>query len=190
MATYQSAHEFAMPTPAHALDEGAIAAVERMRERARQERVDRLMASVVTEHGMPKVEAFEGNVVAKNARELLALAESRGFVARLHELPRGCMVEGYRLEPEKVGFRAWWRIHTTARGVSSLMQDGCSWHTPWRYEMMADDRPVGVSKDSRLGLKDKRGAGLGTVHLRITGTPWGKPLGYTELKARLEQYDA
>jgi len=187
MSVYAKAHEFSRPVPFHALQPGALEAVQRMKEegdtRLAARAVDRIMAKVHTKHGNPrrKDSGYEGVRVTPMARRMLAKAEAAGFTARVHELDRGCMVEGYRLEPEKVGFRAWWDEGSA---------DGASWHEPWRYEMMRDDRPVGVNKTALVALAGKRAAGLGAEHLRIVGTPWGLPIDHTTLGKRLAEYDA
>ena len=181
MTTYVYGHEFLRPPPYHTLTPGALEAVEVMKRLGVARRLDREMDRIVIKHGNPKRVPYDGDPVTRNARALLRRAEAAGFTARLHDLGDACMVEGYRLAPEKVGFRAWW-----TRGSA----DGASWHEPWRYEMQRDDRPIGIDQKARTGKVGYRGAGLGTEHLRIVGTPWGLPINHTELNARLALYDA
>ncbi|QDP45568.1 hypothetical protein SEA_FUZZBUSTER_84 [Microbacterium phage FuzzBuster] len=190
MSTYANAHEFARPVPYHALTPGALEAVEMMKRMGADRIVDKICAGIVTKHGNPRKVLFAGDAVTTNARKLLARAEAAGFTARLHDLGDGCMVEGYRLEPEKVGFRAWWSMSTSRTGVQSISADGASWHEPWRYEMRRDDRPIGIDQKARTGKVGYRGAGLASEHMRIVATPWGLPINHTELDARLAPYDA
>lgn len=181
MAVYKEDHRFSVPIPAHALTPGALEGVEAMKRMALERDIDRICAKIITKHGNPPREAYDGDPVTANARKLLERALGIGFTARLHDLGDACMVEGYRLTPAKVGFRAWW-----TRGSA----DGASWHEPWRYEVQRDDRPIGIDQKARTGKVGYRGAGLGTEHLRIVATPWGKPINHTELGHRLDEYDA
>jgi len=191
VTTYQFAHEFLRPVPYHALLPESLAAVEAMQSVVASSRIDRLMASIVTDHGNPRVVPFDGDVVAPTARLMLAKAEHAGFTAQLLELPRGCVVEGYRRRDDgmPVCFRARWRIHVAGSGAVSRPADGASWHEPWRYEMGRDDRPVGINKQDRVALAGKRGAGLAAAHMRLVASPWGMPIDHTELKRRIAQYD-
>lgn len=181
MTTYVYGHEFLRPPPAHTLTPGALEAVESVKRHGMARRLDKEVARIVIAHGNPPRVAYEGEAVTRNARALLRKAEAAGFTARLHDLGDGCMVEGYRLSPERVGFRAWW-----TRGQA----DGATWHEPWRYEMVEDTRPIGIDQKAKTGKVGYRGAGLGTQRLSIVATPWGKPLTYTQLNARLDDYDA
>lgn len=187
MTTYMQAHEFLRPIPYHALTPGAIEAVEAMKvegdARLAARVVDRLMSKVVTKHGNPRrpVDDYDGDAVTANARRLLARALDLGFTARLHDLGSACMVEGYRLAPKKVGFRAWW-----TRGSA----DGASWHEPWRYEVVPDKRAIGIDQKARTAKVGYRGAGTTTERLAIVATPWGKPINHTVLGRLLDEYDA
>lgn len=108
VTTYQFAHEFHRPVPYHALVPSSLAAVEAMQRVVASSRIDQVMASIVTEHGNPRIDPFDGDVVAPFARLMLAKAEQAGFTAQLLELPRGCVVEGYRRRADgaPVAFRA------------------------------------------------------------------------------------
>jgi len=188
MGTYRSSFgALAMPTPAHALTPGALAAVEAHRllgiERiAHREaygwtdgRGDH-RGGFITKHGNPKRSTWEGDPVTANAKRLLALAEASGFTAHLLVAGDLCVVEGYRLAPAKVGFRASW-----LRGSA----DGFAWCTPWRYEIQDDDRPVGIDQKARTGKIGYRSPGMDRSHLRIVGSPWGLKTTWTELNARV-----
>ena len=168
-----SALEFAHPTPIHAQGDAARAAAVAIR--AHGERIRAQRASIVTDHGNPRVEPFNGDVVTRNARALIALAEACGFQVRLFTFPASCRVEGYHAG-RAVGFRATW-----TRGRA----DRATWSTPWRYGIVEDHRPVAASKTSRTGLAGKRAAGMGTTRLDILGSPWGVPISHTDLTARL-----
>lgn len=176
VSSYLFAHEFARPTPAHALTEGAAAAVATVRREGRGARLDRVMAGIVTEHGNPRgASPFEGEVVTAAARRLLRLAEATGWAASLHTLVDRCAVQGRR---DDLAFRAYW-----VEGKA----DGGTWHErEWRYEMIQDARPVGVNVLTRTGLKGKRPAGVGVVRLQIVGSPLGLPVNITELERRVK----
>lgn len=177
MATYQFAHEFAMPVPLHALEPSSLEAVAAMEEYGRQRRLDRVMASIVMTHGQGAAtsEPWTGEAVTSNARGLARIAEDAGFEVRVHEFADRCMVEGVKM-PERMGFRAWW-----VRGGA----DVCSWHSPWRYEEQDDDRPVKMDAKKRVGLKGFRSTGMGRRRMVCVGSPQGLPITYTALKARL-----
>lgn len=168
--------EFAKPIPLHALTDGALEAVESMRRMGRDRVLEREIARIVTKHGRPPRSRWEGEPVTRNARALLALAEASGFTAHLLVDEERCVVEGYRLAPEKVGFRASWR-----RGAAG----GFAWCTPWRYELVEDARPVEVNKLTRTGKEGTRSPGVGSERLAITGTPWGLAVSWAELQRRV-----
>lgn len=181
MATYQRGHEFAMPIPLHAQTDAALEAVESMRLMGRARTLERSVARIVTKHGNPPPSRWEGEVVTRNARALLKLAEGAGFTAHLLVGEESCTVEGYRLAPEKVGFRAWWH-----RGSAG----GFAWCTPWRYELVEDTREVAVNKLTRTGKEGYRSPGVGSSRLAITGTPWGLKVTWAELQRRVRAADA
>lgn len=190
MVTYQrSLGAIAMPIPLHAQTEAARAAVDAHR-RIGQERIlerevhgwvdgrgDR-RGGLVTKHGNPPASAWEGEPVTRNARALLADAEASGFTAHLLVDGDRCIVEGYRLRPEQIGFRATWVRGSAAGG-------GFAWCTPWRYEVQDDDRPVGVDSIARTGKVGYRSPGMDRRHLRLVGSPWGLKVAYTELVRRV-----
>lgn len=162
--------EFARPTPLHALSPAALAAVEAHRAVAATDRLEEF----VTDHGRPRREPYTGSVPA-NATKLRRLAEAHGFETMIVELEEGCRVEGHHAE-RRVGFRA-----TFIRGRA----DGASWHEPYRYAIVRDDRPVGVNALTRTGLKGKRPAGVGTTRLALLASPSGFPITHTELTERI-----
>lgn len=168
--------EFAKPIPLHALTDGALEAVESMRRMGRDRLLEREITRIVTKHGRPARPRWQGEVVTANARRLLALAEASGFTAHLLTDDERCVVEGYRLAPEKVGFRASW-----LRGSAG----GFAWCTPWRYELVEDTRPVEVNKLTRTGKEGTRSPGVGSERLAITGTPWGLSVSWAELQRRV-----
>lgn len=173
--------EFAKPIPMHALTDGALQAVESMRVMGVARRLEREIARIVTKHGAPPPSTWEGDPVTRNARSLLALAETSGFVAHMLVDGEQCVVEGYRLEPEKVGFRATWR-----RGAAS----GFAWCTPWRYALIDDNRPVAFDSRTKVGKAGYRSPGMGTTRLSIVGSPWGLKVTYAELQRRVRAADA
>lgn len=179
-----SAPEFAMPTPVHA----QVAQAQRERDAAggpRIPNVAEVVADLVTDHGLPR---YYRGAVPRNARALVALAESAGFETKTLEHRTGHRVEGYHAD-RALGFTATWE-----RGRAK----GATWNTPWRYGVVEDSRPVGVNAKTRTGLAGKRAAGLGvgdgrgagapgTTRLAILGTPWGVPITHSELTARLQE---
>jgi len=186
--TYQSSHGlFAMPIPLHAQTDAAREAVRSMQRMAHERQVQRMVGGwtdgrgehrggIVTKHGNPPASVWEGDPVSRNARALLTLAEENGFTAHLLVAGDHCIVEGYRLEPDKLGFRAGW-----LRGSADVFV----WCTPWRYEIISDERPIGIDQKARTGKVGYRGAGMGTTRLSIVGSPWGVKVTYVELQRRV-----
>lgn len=175
-----SAPEFAMPTPVHAQQASALEAVEAMKRLGIERRLQAEADRIVTDHGTPPVRPYEGDVVTRNARALVALAEAHGFETKLLRFPAACRVEGYHAA-RALGFRATW-----TRGRA----DGATWNTPWRYGIVEDRRPVGVNAKTRTALAGKRGAGMGTTRLAILGSPWGMKITHAALTARIEEEEA
>ena len=168
-----SAPEFAMPIPVHA----QIAQAQRALDVAGPSRVQsvaEVVADLVTDHDLPR---YYRGPVPRNARGLVALAESAGFETKTLAHRTGHRVEGYHAA-RALGFTATWE-----RGRAK----GATWHTPWRYGVIEDRRPVGVNKTSRTGLAGKRAAGMGTTRLAILGSPWGLALTHSELTNRLQE---
>ena len=162
-----------MPIPVHA----QIAQAQRALDAAGPQRVQsvaELVADLVTDHDLPR---YYRGPVPRNARELVALAESAGFETKTLEHRTGHRVEGYNAG-RTLGFTATWE-----RGRAK----GATWHTPWRYGVIEDRRPVGVNKTSRTGLAGKRAAGMGTTRLAILGSPWGLAITHSELTSRLQE---
>lgn len=171
------------PRPLHALTPTALDAVETVRRVGRETRLQREADRLVTDAGKtppvaPYVDADVRplDVVTRNARNLQRIAEAAGFEVKLLKYRAGCRVEGLHRE-RRVGFTATW-----TRGRA----DGASWHEPWRYGIVEDRRPVGVSAVSRTALAGKRGAGLDAVHLTVLASPLGLPIAHAELKGRIE----
>lgn len=168
--------EFSRPTPVHTLEPSALAAVESVRRLGAEKRLDAEVARIVTKVGRPKVIPYEGDPVTASARRLLALAEAAGFTAQLLTTHDSCTVEGHH--PDRVGFRALW-----VRGASK----SATWHEPWRYEIIRDDRPIAVDSRTKTGKAGHRSPGMGRDRLSIAGTPWGIGIGVTELTKRLRE---
>lgn len=176
MARYVSAPEFAVPHPMHAMTDAAVAGVEAVRAHGAGLRLQAELSRLVTDHGRPQASKWEGDPVARNARPLLDVALARGFTAQMIVEGDACSVEGYRLEPERIGFRAVW-----LRGSAF----GFTWHEPWRYEMTQDTRPVSVDARAKVGKAGYRAPGVGRSHMRVVASPWGVKIGYDALVARL-----
>lgn len=191
--------EFCKPKPVHAQAGGSVEAVEAIRRMGQARRA--LLAeakpvavavaepyaispgfevawrtgeivSVVT--GAPK----PIDPVTAGARRLLALAEAKGFTAQILTTDDACTVEGHH--PSRVGFRAIWK-----RGATH----SASWHEPWRYEEITDERPQAGDSRTKTGKAGHRAPGVGTRRLSITGTPWGIRVNITELTTRLRALD-
>ena len=162
--------EFGRPLPVHAQRPEALAAVEAQRRLDEERRRE----AFATDHGRPRIKPYRGGIPA-NATKLEALAQRHGFETMIVELADGCRVEGHHPE-RRVGFRA-----TFTRGRA----DGASWHEPYRYAIVRDDRPVGVNALTRTGLKGRRPAGVGTTRLALLGSPSGFPITHTELTERI-----
>jgi len=175
--TYLDAPEFAKPIPVHAQTAAALEAVDAVRAHGDRARAQCVLDALVTDHGRPHVEPYAGDVVTRNARALVALAEAAGFETKTLEHRTGCRVEGYNAD-RALGFTASWE-----RGRAK----GATWNTPWRYGIVEDRRPVGVNKTSRTALAGKRGAGMGTTRLAILGSPWGLAITHSELTSRLQE---
>ena len=168
-----SAPEFAMPIPVHT----QIAQAQRAAGVAGPQRVQsvaEIVTDLVTDHDLPR---YYRGPVPRNARALVALAESAGFETKTLEHRTGHRVEGYNAD-RALGFTATWE-----RGRAK----GATWHAPWRYGVIEDSRPIGVNKTSRTGLAGKRAAGMGTTRLAILGSPWGLAITHSELTSRLQE---
>ena len=168
-----SAPEFAKPIPVHT----QIAQAQRAAAVACPQRVQsvaELVADLVTDHGLPR---YYSGPVPRNARALVALAESAGFETKTLAHRTGHRVEGFNAG-RALGFTASWE-----RGRAK----GATWNTPWRYGIVEDRRPVGINAKTRTALAKKRGAGMGTTRLAILGSPWGIPISHTELTSRLQE---
>lgn len=165
----------AMPTPPHTLTPGAQAAVERMREAAHERRLDRVVASLVTLHGHARIVPYDAAAPAALVR-VERLAVAHGWSVKRYRSITGHALQGRKGD---LGFRASWQHGKTT---------GASWHerTP-RWSLVRDDRPVKVNKLARTALEGGRGAGLGEIHLKLLGAPWGMPLNVTTLEARLNE---
>ncbi|UYL87123.1 hypothetical protein QEH40_gp02 [Microbacterium phage OscarSo] len=179
MPLYSAAMDLglAMPLPSHALTPAAEEAREAMRRYGHERKLEREVAKIVTDVGNPKPVPFLGAKTTAAAKRLAAKAKAAGFEVIVREYREGCVVEGID-RARKLGFRAYWH-----RGKA----DGATWHSGGRdrYELVRDDRPVGVNKLTRTALAGKRGAGMGRVRLKLIESPRGIPLKITELEKRI-----
>lgn len=167
----------AMPIPSHALTPGAEAAREAMRRYGYERRLEREVASIVTDVGNPKRVPFLGAKVPAAAKRFAEKARAAGFEVLVLELDDGCRVEGIDRK-RRLGFRAYW-----LRGKAA----GGTWHSGGRdvYRLVEDRRPVGVNKLTRTALAGKRGAGMGTTRLKLVESPRGIPYNLTDLERRI-----
>lgn len=173
--TVKLAPEFGRPIPVHALEPSSLAAVEAHRRYAANLALDKELAKLVTDHGVPKVEPYEKDVVTANAAKLAVTAHAAGFEVVTFAFRDACRVEGLHRE-RRVGFRATW-----TRGRA----DGAAWLEPWRYGLIEDRRPIGVNAKTRTGLARKRAAGIGTTRLTLLGSPYGLPITHATLNERI-----
>jgi hypothetical protein len=96
---------------------------------------------------------------------------------RVVPLPDRVVVAGFRAAGDRHGFRAEW-----LRGRAN----GATWHEPrYRYAMIDDPRPVGVSKRDRVALANRRAAGVAHLHMRIVASPVGVKISFAELTERI-----
>lgn len=192
--------EFARPIPVHAQRPGALMAVEAVR---RAGRAKRSAGEITTDVGRPAYEPYEkpeietvvtkkgkrkrvptGRMLAVDpvpsaARAFLKLAEAHGFEVNLIELRDRCTVEGID-RARGVAFRAYW-----VRGRTN----GGTWHERReRYEIVRDDRPVGVAALTKTGLKGKRAAGVGTTRLALVASRLGTAHTITELTRKVTDH--
>lgn len=166
--------EFAKPIPVHAQTPEALEAVESVRRAGRAARLQREVSALATDHGTPRIRRYDGGIPA-NARRLEKAARAAGFDVRVLDMIDGCRIEGHHAQ-RRVGFRATW---------TEGKADGASWHAPWKYTLVNDERPVGVNKLTRTGLANKRPAGVGTTRLAIIASPRGIAITHTELLERV-----
>lgn len=182
------------PTPRHALTDAALDAVAALRAFGASQAAERAQAPAepvavpyerapgfaTTYRGAPAFVATGAPVpidpVTTGARSLRALAERVGFEVQTLTTHDSCTVEGVMRE-RRIGFRAFWKRGKTA---------GASWHEPWRYATVADDRPPGLNAVSRTGKQGYRPPGMGGTRTVILGTPWGLGLSVTDLTARIQ----
>ena len=165
--------EFARPIPVHAQRPGALMAVEAVR---RAGRAKRSAGEITTDVGRPAYEPYDRDPVPSAARAFLKLAEAHGFEVNLIELRDRCTVEGID-RASGVAFRAYW-----VRGRTN----GGTWHERReRYEIVRDDRPVGIDKLKKTGLKGKRAAGVGTTRLALVASRLGTAHTITELTTKV-----
>jgi hypothetical protein len=168
-------YELARPIPAHALTPAALAAVEAHRRMAWRDRLEREVASLVTDHGRPRRLPYDGDPVTARAKSVLKKAQAAGFRTNLVVLSDRCAVEGWR---EDAAFRATW-----VRGKT----DGATWHEPRdRYEYIDDPRPEPKkAENTKLSLAGRRPVGCPKVHLVLVASRRGFPINVTELEKRI-----
>lgn len=168
--------EFAKPTPVHAQTAGALEAVEAVKRAGRAKRDKLVEDAIVTDLGRPPFQPYDRDPVPKAARDLIALAESRGFETNLVALRDRCTVEGID-RAAGVAFRAYW-----IRGRTN----GGTWHERReRYAIVHDPRPVKVAALTRTALKGHRAAGVGEHRLALVASRLGFPHNITELTEKV-----
>lgn len=138
---------------------------------------DRVIASLVVEHGHKKLIPYDGPQPAA-AKRTAALARRHGFDVIERETPIGHAVEGLH-EARGVGFRAYWERGKTAGG---------SWHVKGRdvWKLVdISDRPIGVDSRTKTTKVGHRHNVNDRTRLVLVSSPRGLPVGITELERRI-----
>lgn len=166
--------KLAMPIPPHVFNAPPDNGVERF---TYERRVNRVIRSLVTEHGHKRIEPYDGPPPAASAR-VARVARTAGFEVIERTTIEGHVVEGLHND-RGVGFRAYWK-----RGKA----DGATWHVRGRdmYQLVDDPRPLGFSKVTRVGLVGKRSPGTPRVHLKLISSQRGMSINITELEKRIK----
>ena len=169
---------FAMPTPIHAQTEAAADAGEAIRRHAHEWKMKRLVSSLVTQHGHPRVEPYDGPTPAAAVR-MAKLARSLGFEVLERKSRVGHVVEGFH-RARRVGFRAYW-----TRGKA----DGATWHTAggdqWKLVDISS-RPIGIDKIKKVTKAGHRHDENDRTRLVLVASPRGVSCNITELERRIK----
>lgn len=172
-------HGIRKPVPAHALTDGAEEARLSLRRLGYESRLRRRLSAVVTQHGTPKAQHYDGALVPAAAMSLEHLALVAGFEARTRETATGCVVEGLHAS-RRVGFRAYW-----SRGLSR----GATWHSGGRdHWSLVDitDRPIGVDANAKTTKAKHRHDEQDRTRLVLVASPRGVHINVTELRKRIK----
>lgn len=163
------------PQPLHTMTPSAEAAREAVRAAGATRR--RLRVSDELDFVTSHLARYADDPLTQAAIMLRRLAESKGFEVKTLTGLYSATVEGVHRE-RGVGFRATWE-----RGKAK----SASWHeATTRWGQVADERKVGVSKLTRLGLAGHRAAGIGNVRLAYLAGPRGVVIGVAALSAKLK----
>lgn len=165
-----------------------------MRRHGAAARANRAGALIVTEHGQHVepyvVPAYRVTKKGKKkptgemipdprpaaATRLEKQAAAAGWATNIFETPGNVrtVVEGVK---GTTAFRAVWHRGRAESGT---------WHErDWRYELVNDPRPVGVSSTTRVALAGKRPAGVTSQRLAVVASPWGIAVGVSEISKRV-----
>lgn len=171
--------KLAKPKPAHTLTPESVAAVDAMRRLGHERRLRMQVARLVTDHGNPRPETYDGVRITTAARGLAKMAEGAGFEVLISDHPTGCTVEGLHRE-RRVGFRAWWEKGSAKGGT---------WHSGGRDHWKLVDissRPIGVDAKTKLTKAGCRHDENDTTRLVLVESPRGVRVNITELKRRIK----
>lgn len=166
----------AKPTPAHALTDAAEEARESMRRLGHERRRERIVASLVTEHGHKRVIPYDGPIPAA-ARTTERKAKAAGFETTMHVTVAGCSLHGVHRK-RGVGFAAHW-----LRGKTS----GGTWHEKRETWKLVDisSRPIGVDARAKTTKVGCRHDANDRTRLVLVSSPRGVSLGITEIERRI-----
>lgn len=172
------AYGIAMPTPPHTLTAAAEEARASMRRLAAERDRERIAASLVTEHGHPKIVPHDGPLVPAAAKRTREHAESHGFETLVIETATGCRVEGLH-RGRREGFRAFWDRGKTTGGT---------WHAGPRdmYRVIdISSRPIGVDQKAKTTKLNHRRDEKDRYRLVLTASPRGVRANITEIEKKI-----
>lgn len=214
MPLYKQDHTLAMPTPVHAQTSAAKKAVESMIALGHARRIEKENASIVRDHGRPKVEPYVRAIKAEATFCRIRITK-KGKVKDLGEDfllydttdvelldPVTAAARRLLADAEKRGWKT--NLVTLAdrcsvegvRGTEAFRAvwvrgaaDGGYWHErDYRYEYVEDTRPEPrLNQKLKVSLANRRPVGVSKTHLKIVGSPMGISIGITALVKKVKE---